>query len=167
MNNSAACDGGIDLCLLKSIGAAGLTAGVLDAAAGVVVFDFALHRMTIVQVLQWIASGALGPKAFDGGLTTAFIGNLLHFVIAYGWTVGYYAVYRSIGLLGRKPILSGLLYGALIWAAMNLIVLPYFSRVPPAPFEAGVAAVGLAWHMALVGLPIALFAKSHFDRAGN
>ena len=46
----------------------GLIAGVLDATDGVVAFG--LKGMNPLQVLQYIASGLLGPASFKGGLAT-------------------------------------------------------------------------------------------------
>jgi hypothetical protein len=36
-----------------------------------------------IQVLQYIASGALGKSAFEGGLVTAALGAMFHFIIAW------------------------------------------------------------------------------------
>jgi hypothetical protein len=60
----------------------GLIAGVLDATDGVVAFGLVLG-MNPIQVLQYIASGMLGASAFNGGLLTATLGALLHFLIAF------------------------------------------------------------------------------------
>jgi hypothetical protein len=59
----------------------GLSAGLLDATNGVVAFYLAFG-MNPVQVLQFIASGALGQAAFEGGLATAALGMEFHFLIA-------------------------------------------------------------------------------------
>ena len=61
---------------------AGLACGVLDITAALVVYGF--FGAKPVRLLQGIASGLLGPKAFDGGLATALLGLLCHFVIAFG-----------------------------------------------------------------------------------
>jgi hypothetical protein len=55
----------------------GLTAGVLDSVDAVIAFG--LKGMNPIQVLQCIASGALGSDAFKGGLATAALGAALHF----------------------------------------------------------------------------------------
>ena len=47
----------------------GLIAGVLDATDGVVAYGF--RGLNPIQVLQYIASGVLGPSSFKGGLATA------------------------------------------------------------------------------------------------
>jgi hypothetical protein len=59
----------------------GLVAGILDAVDGVIVFG--TQGLNPIQVLQYIASGALGKSAFQGGLATAALGAVFHFAIAW------------------------------------------------------------------------------------
>ena len=47
----------------------GLLAGVLDIVAAFVVYRF--RGATPIRILHSIASGLLGPEAFEGGLATA------------------------------------------------------------------------------------------------
>ena len=51
----------------------GLIAGALDATDGVVAYGF--QGLDPVQVLQYIASGVLGPASFKGGLATRRAGH--------------------------------------------------------------------------------------------
>ena len=59
----------------------GLVAGILDAVDGVIAFG--TQGLNPIQVLQYIASGALGQSAFQGGLATAALGAAFHFSIAW------------------------------------------------------------------------------------
>ena len=59
----------------------GVIAGALDATDGVVAYGF--QGLNPIQVLQYIASGVLGPASFQGGLATAGLGTMLHFFIAF------------------------------------------------------------------------------------
>ena len=68
------------------------------------------------------------------------------------------------GLLVRRPVVCGLLYGVAVYLFMSFVVLPlsavYFkpAYTPPA------VALGLAAHMFCVGLPIALAAPRSSTR---
>jgi uncharacterized membrane protein YagU involved in acid resistance len=135
-----------------------LLSGALDASAGVVVYDLVLGRMSIVQILQWIGSGVFGPRAFSMGLRGAAWGVVFHFIIAFGFSAGLFALYRTVAVLRSHPVTSGLIYGAIIWAVMNFVVIPN-SHTVTRPFELGVALTALVWHMTLVGLPIVLVAR--------
>jgi len=64
--------------------------------------------------LQSIASGLLGPQAYEGGVATAILGVVLHFVIAIGAAAVFYLLSRKLPFLTQKPILWGPLYGAAI-----------------------------------------------------
>jgi hypothetical protein len=139
----------------------GLVAGVLDAAAGVVVY-FIYFGMNPLQVLQFIASGVYGPSVIGGSFSMVIAGLLLHFLIAYVVAVIYFAVYPKIKILQTSKVLMGLLYGLGIWLVMNLLVLPN-SNIPKGPFDMSLAIVGIVWHMVLVGLPIALITAKHFE----
>jgi hypothetical protein len=136
----------------------GLVAGLLDIAAAFAVYGMRGARP--VRILQSIASGVLGPAAFQGGARTAALGLLLHFVIAGGAAAVYYVASRRVGVLLRRPVVSGLLYGVVVYMVMNHVVVP-LSAVAKRPFAPGLAAVILVVHMVCVGLPIALAARRY------
>ena len=145
----------------QAIGWSGLVAGVLDAIAGVIVF-YIFFGMDPFQVLQFIASGVFSPTAINGGFLMILAGTFFHFLIAYVVAVIYFLAYPKIQLLQNQKVIMGLLYGLGIWLVMNLLILPY-SNTPKNPFDINVAAVGIIWHMVLVGLPIALITAKHYD----
>jgi hypothetical protein len=135
---------------------AALVAGALDATDGVVFFG--LHGLNPVQVLQYIASGLLGTRSFQGGLATAGLGVVVHFSIALAVATIYLLVSRRIPALRSQWVIFGLLYGAAVWAVMNLLVLP-LTAVAPSPITAAALLNGVIGHALFVGLPIAYFAK--------
>src|SRR5579859_1563983 len=106
----------------------GLIAGVLDATDGVVAYG--LHGLNPIQVLQYIASGALGAAAFTGGLLTAGAGAIFHFFIAFVVAAVFYLGSRAVPQLAKHFVASGLIYGAAVYFVMNYLVLP-FSAVAP------------------------------------
>ncbi len=134
----------------------GLVSGTLDAANGVVAFG--LYGMNPIQVLQFIASGAFGSSAFDGGLLMAGAGAVFHFLIAFVAAAVYAAGAWAVPRLRRNWAMGGLVYGAWVWAFMNLIVLP-LTNVAPGPSGWPLVANGILGHAVFVGLPIAWFAR--------
>jgi len=145
---------------IKTIVWSGLIAGILDSIAGVIVY-YIYFDLNPLQVLQFIAAGVYGPEAIDGGISMILAGTLFHFLIAYVVAVIYFIAYPKIKVLSKNKTVMGLIYGAGIWLIMNLLILPS-SNIPKAPFDAGLAVVGVAWHMILVGLPIALITANYF-----
>ncbi len=144
----------------RNILASGIIAGLLDATAGVIVY-FIFKGLNPKQVLQFIASGFFGNEAFTGGLLMAAVGLLLHFAIAFAFAAAFFMVYPNIKLLHKNIWVTGLVYGLFIWLFMNLLVLPN-SNIAKSPKDI-VSFIEAVWHMALVGLPIALLTAKYFN----
>src|SRR5260370_41262635 len=73
---------------------AGFACGVLDITAALVVYGY--FGAKPLRLLQGIASGLLGPRPFNGGLATALLGLLCHFLLPFGPATVYFAPYRPI-----------------------------------------------------------------------
>lgn len=132
---------------------AGLACGVLDITAAFVVYGF--FGAKPVPLLQGIASGLLGPRAFQGGLATALLGLFCHFLIAFGAAAVYFAASRAIPFLIQNAVVSGALYGVAVYFFMNRIVVP-LSAAAKRPFSMRLMIVGMVIHVFCVGLPISL-----------
>ncbi len=135
-----------------------LTVGVLDILDALIFFG--LRGVAPVRILQSIASGLLGREAYQGGLPTAALGMLLHFFIAFVVVAVYYLAGRRLSFLASRPWLFGPLYGLLVYAVMNLVVLPLSAAVTGPPPAGAVLVNGLLIHAFGVGLPSALFARA-------
>lgn len=135
----------------------GAIAGTLDITYATVFSS--LRGTPALRVWQSVASGLLGSAAFSGGVKTAMLGLVLHFSIAVLFAAIFYCASRGLPFLARQAFVSGPLYGAAIYALMNLVVLP-LSRFPYKPkFPPVVFITGLLVHMFCIGLPIALAAR--------
>lgn len=110
-----------------------------------------------IQVLQYIASGALGAAAFTGGLATAGVGVLVHFSITGVIVTIYIVASQRVPALRSRWALCGLLYGAAVWAVMNLLVLPR-TAVAKTPITTAALLNGVIGHAVLIGLPVSYFA---------
>jgi hypothetical protein len=132
---------------------AGFACGVLDLTAALVVYRF--FGAKPMRLLQGIASGLLGPRAFDGGLATVLLGLLCHFVIAFGAAAVFFFASRSVGFLIQHEVVSGALYGVAVYFFMNRIIVP-LSAAAKRPFSLRLMIVGVIIHIVCVGLPISL-----------
>jgi len=134
----------------------GLLVGTLDAIDGVIAFG--TQGSNPIQVLQYVASGALGQSAFRGGMATAALGAAFHFLIA--WVAAAVFVYASqrIQALQIQAVPFGLLYGVAVYFFMNYLLLP-LSAVAPSPFHVGLFLNGVIGHALFVGLPIAVYSR--------
>ena len=138
---------------LRTILWAGLVSGVLDITAALIVY--AQFGRFSVRLLQGIASGLLGKAAFQGGLATALLGLLCHFFIATSAAAVYFAASRRLPILIQRAVVSGAVYGVLVYFFMQLVVIP-LSAIGPRPFSLRATIIGVVIHIFCVGLPIAL-----------
>ena len=135
---------------------AGLLAGVLDILAAFA--GSAYHGGTPLRGLHAIASGVLGPRAFQGGMATASLGLALHFLIATSAAAVYFVAARRMPVLVRRAIPGGIGYGVVVYSFMNVVVLP-LSRVAGRPPRLSSMMIMIVIHMVCVGLPIALVVR--------
>ena len=91
-----------------------------------------LGGIPLISVYQYIASGALGNAAFAGGIATALLGVLFHYLISIVIAGVFILSANRIPLLRRNVILGSLLYGFGVFIVMNMIVTP-LSATPPLP----------------------------------
>jgi Protein of unknown function (DUF1440). len=90
-------------------------------------------------------------------------GFIVHYFIAFSFTVFYFLVYPYVTMLGKNKWVSGVVYGWFIWVVMNLVVLPYFSFIPRRPFDWPNDVVGLVILPLVVGVPIAVGAERYYS----
>jgi hypothetical protein len=107
----------------------GSIAGVLDGLDAVTFYGLA-YAVSPAHLFQSIASGFVGPRAFQGGWFTVVLGVALHFSIAIGASAVYYAASLLIPRLFRKPWICGPWFGIGLFFFMQHIVLP-LSEVAP------------------------------------
>lgn len=136
----------------------GVIVGLLDLAYAILVYS----PRKPIAIPQTVASGILGKSAYQGGAKTAALGVLLHFVIALGAAAVYYLASRSLPFLIHRAILSGLIYGGLVYLFMHVVVLP-LSAVPHGHLPWIYKACEFVEHWFCVGLPIALSVR-HYSR---
>ena len=141
---------------LEAILWGGTIAGILDISDAIVVSSF--YGVTPARVLQSVASGLLGRASFTGGLSTAALGLGLHFFIAFTFATIYVLASRKLPLLIRRPLLSGAIYGVIVWQVMRQIVLPLSLFTLGRLTLIGVLN-SLFAHIFCVGIPIALATK--------
>jgi hypothetical protein len=139
---------------LPAIGWGGLIAGILDITTAFI------RWRPPVRLLQGIASGLLGSRAFEGGWGTAALGLALHFFIAFSAAAVYYAASRKLAFLRQRAMVWGLFYGIAVYMFMTWVVVPLSAvRRSHAPFSATGLALSLLTHMFCVGLPIGLVVR--------
>lgn len=138
----------------KTVLSATLVAGTLDILAAFLVYAIILEKTSPARILMSIASGIFGKAAYSGGTPMIITGLVLHFLIAFIFSVFYYLIYPGLSFLHRRKLISGILYGIFIWLVMNLGVLQIVFEGMSLPDPAA-ALLGIAILIVAVGIPIA------------
>ncbi len=131
----------------------GAIAGALDILFAIC---FAMWRgSTPERLLQAVASGAFGRPAFEGGMAMAAWGLALHFILSFIWTgLFFFAATRKPVIVHRRPYLTAILFGILVFFVMRLVVLPLSAFPFPVKFQALGWGADLLSHMFLFAMPI-------------
>jgi hypothetical protein len=139
--------------ILAAIVLGGLVAGTLDIGAAMLI-----SGRSMAFILQFIASGVLGPASFDGGTGTVLLGALLQWAMSLVIAAIFVLASLKLPVLRRRWVSSGLAFGVATYFIMTYVVVP-------------LSAVGGGWHFSLMpflknlaamlvfGLIVAAFAR--------
>jgi len=148
--------------LAKAVLAGGAVGGLLDL--GYAISFASWHGVPPARLLQTVASGALGDAAFTGGLATAWLGLVLHFVLSWLWAALFLAAVRLLPRIALRPVASGIVFGGIVFVAMRCVVLPLSAFPRPVTFPPLSSALDLMSHMFLFGIPISAFVGGAWNR---
>ena len=105
--------------VLKCSVYAGLIAGTVDIAAASLI-----NTANPLIILLAIASGLLGKAAFHGGGGVMLLGLVLQWVMSIIIAGIFTLAAARIPALARRWVLSGALYGVVVFIVMNFVVVP-------------------------------------------
>ena len=143
--------------MLKPIAITTAVSGTLDILFAMIL-TVAFGR-DIPNMLRYVGSGPF-PSAMDMGTGGAILGLLVHFGLMAIMAAVLMLFLRQRPQLLDKPIITGIAYGLITYAVMNLIVVPvrFDAPLPPKPLS---IATQLFAHICLVGIPMALVAARY------
>jgi hypothetical protein len=107
-------------------------------------------------VLQYIASGAEGVSAFQGGNSAALRGVFFHLIVSFVVVAVFILSADRIPLLRRYAIPGAILYGIGVYLVMQHVVVP-LSATPPIPGPTTRWFIEeVVEHALVVGLPLGI-----------
>ncbi len=145
----------------------GLTVGALDLLDAFIFFGIRSGAQPM-GILHSIAAGFVGRDAARaGGVATAILGFLSHFLVAVCIVTVYVLASRMIPLLRSRWLISGMFFGVAAYFVMTWFVVPLSNAgngqitfaLPAMPIMIN----GLLIHAFGVGLPAAYFASRVTD----
>ena len=138
----------------------GLIAGALDITYACVASSF--KGVDAMTIMQSVASGLIGARAYEGGTGTAALGLVLHFAMMLIIAAIFVLVRRhGPAIVRERPALVGPLYGVAVYFVMNRMVIP-LSAFPMKVDYIPATFLSLAAHMFFIGWVIA-WAAARFD----
>jgi len=138
---------------------AGLAASVIE-----MVFVLPIQALLLgnppVRIFLFIAAGFLGKAALKGGTEVVVLGTTIHvFVSVVAAAVYVFAARLWDDVLIRKPVISGMAFGAVCYVVMTLLVVPLSAigyRANPSIVNIWLS---IAIHVFAFGLPIGLISS--------
>src|SRR5690606_7283703 len=141
-----------------------LVAGALDILAAIVFWAF--RDVAPLSILQSVASGLLGNAAYEGGWLTGVLGLSLHFAIMFVIAALYVAAVPVLPRLASHWLVTGAVFGVVVYFVMNAVVLPLSAFPQPFVLSAERVLPPLLIQVACVGWPIAFLARPRAAGAG-
>ena len=142
----------------------GLLVGTLDILSAIIDYYLSSHKNPVV-IFKYIASAAIGNSAFTGGAGIILLGLLLHYFIAFFFTIFFLWLYTQTNILPGNRLLTGIAYGTFIWIIMNLIVVP-LSCAPESTFQFFKFLKSILILICMIGLPLAFLTGRFLKRKG-
>jgi uncharacterized membrane protein YagU involved in acid resistance len=141
---------------------AGAIVGTLDIVAAAIYF-FQATGSNPLNVLKYVASGVFGMAAFSGGNMMYLYGIILHFIIAFAFTIFFFWLFPRVKFFSQNKILAGIIYGVFVWMVMNLVVVK-LSNVPRQPFDIVGAMITMIILIACIGIPLSYMANAFYKK---
>ena len=145
--------------VLAAIVLGGLVAGTVDIGAAMLI-----SGKSMAFILQFIASGAVGKSAFNGGTGTVVLGALLQWAMSL--IIAAIFVFASLRLpwMRRRWAAAGLAFGVATYFVMTYAVVPLSAigggwHFSPLPFIKNLAA------MLVFGMIVSAFARRYVKPA--
>ncbi len=139
--------------------AGGGAAATLDIIYAIV-YSWIRAKVPPIVIMQSVASGVLGQRAYDGGAATALLGLCLHYAMAFIIAAIFWLASRHLAFMTARAVPAGLLYGICVYFVMNFVVLPLSAFPTQMTYTPVRMAINIAAHMVLFGLPIALATRA-------
>lgn len=107
---------------------------------------------SLITLWQWVASTVLGKVALTSA-SYAGAGLLIHLLVSIGWAGGYAYLASRQPNLDRRWVISGIVYGFIVYIMMQVILL-VDNNAQPVPSPTALVSVIIA-HTIFFGLPVA------------
>jgi uncharacterized membrane protein YagU involved in acid resistance len=148
--------------VVSTIIKAGLLAGTLDILSAFL-YSYIKRGTSPQTVLQYISKVAFGKTTITNPAILSITGLLVHFVIAMIWSLLFFILYHKLKLMRQNKIITGILYGLVVWAVMNIVVLPLWNN-KAFVFSPESSPINALILIVAIGLPLSYIAHRHYSK---
>ena len=145
---------------------AGLIVGTLDILSAFIYYFIKSGKTNFLVIFKFIASGIFGKDAGDGGTGMILAGFILHYAIAFSFTVFFFWLYPKVNVMSKNRIVTGVVYGLFVWTLMNLVVVP-LSNTVHRPFKIEGVLINMGILIVCIGLPLSFMANAFFRKPSS
>lgn len=139
-----------------------LRAGVIGGLVAGVVLDLFLIGAALlttagspvailISLWQFVAEWAVGKTALSSP-SYAWLGGAVHFLVSMAWGIGFAYAARQRPQVVQQPLVSGIVYGVIVWIGTQLVLVAAGLFRPPSPPEAETELIA---YCLFFGLPLA------------
>ena len=140
-----------------------LIAGTLDILSAFIYYYIKSGKTNFLIIFQFIASGIFGKDAGTGGTAMILAGFILHYAIAFSFTIFFFWLYPKVNEMSKNRIVTAIVYGLFVWTVMNLVVVP-LSNTVHRPFNLTNAFINMCILIICIGLPLSFVANAFFRK---
>lgn len=124
------------------------------------------HGVAPIQIPQGIAAWVIGvDDARAGGAASAVFGMLFYASLVAMMALLYRHLARRWPALHAHPLASGAAFGIAMYLGLFKVALPLWGAAPMPPEPWAWTLVCVAAYVFIIGMPAALLARLHFERA--
>jgi hypothetical protein len=142
---------------------AGLIVGTLDILSAFVYYYIKSGKTNFLVIFQFIASGIFGKDADADGTAMILAGLILHYAIAFSFTIFFFWLYPKVNVMSKNRIVTAIVYGLFVWTVMNLIVVP-LSNTVHRPFNLTNAFINMGILIVCIGCPLSFIANAFYKK---
>jgi hypothetical protein len=142
---------------------AGLIVGTLDILSAFIYYYIKSGKTNFLVIFKFIASGIFGKDAGDGGTGMIVAGFILHYAIAFSFTIFFFWLFPKVNVMSKNRIVTGIVYGLFVWTLMNLVVVPLSNTVHRTMKLEG-ALINMGILIVCIGLPLSFMANAFFRK---
>ena len=142
---------------------AGLIVGTLDILSAFIYYYIKTGKTNFLVIFKFIASGIFGKEAGAGGTAMILAGFILHYAIAFSFTVFFFWLYPKVKVMSKNRIVTAIVFGLFVWTLMNLVVVP-LSNTVHRPFKIEGAIINMCILIICIGLPLSFMANAFFRK---